>query len=612
MNFNRATEQQRNWFVGIALFVLTLALYWPVMSFPFVNYDDQLYVYNNPQVTKGLAWSGIEWAFTAVVAANWHPLTLISHMADCSMYHLEAGGHHFTNILFHSANVVLLWFLIRRMTGNDAVGALVAVLFALHPLNVQSVAWISERKNVLSTFFFFLTLLSYLSYAENPRPARYVLALVLFALGLLGKPMLVTTPFLLLLLDYWPLQRIFPEPGSAKPATGKNMKCVLLEKIPFLMLAAADCVITYLAQIHAGSIASFDALPVAWRVVNVPVAYLMYLEKTFWPTGLCILYPYRLPIVTALISVALIMLITIAAWHWKWKYRWFPVGWLWFLGTLVPVIGLVQTGVQSWADRHAYVPLIGIFLIVACILNECWEAKVAARKFIVLAVGLFLFFCVVLTRQQIGYWQSSVALFSRAIAINPDNDISQEMLGKALNGEERFSEAAEHFEIAARLRPQADEQYNLGMALIDSGQFTAAIGPLEAALKHKPDDVVLHNMLGVAFMQTGDAREAEKEFSRAATIQPDYAKSYFNLGKTFLIERQPQLAITNFMTALRLQPNWPEAMENLAGAYAVAGDLSNAVSTATTALKMAQTNSEPDLAHQIGAELNSYEAKPGH
>ena len=610
MNFFGLTQTRRNWIAGITLFVATMALYWPATVFPFVNYDDQLYVYENPDVLKGLSWAGIKYAFTAIVAANWHPLTILSLMTDSSVYHSFAGGYHLTNILLHAINVVLLWILMWRLSGLFWPAVLVAALFAVHPLNVQSVAWISERKNVLSTLFFILTVLAYLRYAERPRTAAYILALIVFALGLMAKPMLVTLPFLLLLLDYWPLKRIFPGQNSPKPAI-QNIQLLLLEKIPFLMLAVADCIVTYLAQKNAGSLTSLEGMPVTWRLVNIPIAYITYLEKTFWPTNLCILYsfPEKLPILPAMISLALLVIGTVAACYWGWKYRWLAVGWFWFLGTLVPVIGAVQTGAQAWADRHAYVPLIGLFLIIGCGLNELWISKRSSHLFIVLVSASFICSYAVVARQQIGYWRSSIALFSQAIAVDPNNAPAQDLLGTALNGEEHFSDAVEHFAAAVRLQPQNFEyQYNLGRALIDDGRFAEAEGPLAAALKQNPNDAILRNTLGVALMQTGKTHEAQNEFSQAIELKPGYPKSYFNLGKALLKEGQPQPAITNFMTALKLEPNWAEAMENLASAYAADGDLTNAISTASLALALAQTNHQTGLSQQISMELSAYQS----
>ncbi len=611
MDFTAITGARRNWIAGITLFIVTIALYWPAATFPFVNYDDQLYVDHNSNVLNGLSWNGVKYAFTTIVAANWHPLTIMSHLLDCSVYHQFAGGHHLTNILLHSTNVVLLFLLMRRLTNSFGPSVLVAALFAWHPLNVESVAWIAERKNVLSTFFFILTLLAYLSYAKTFRPVNYLLALVLFTLGLLAKPMLVTLPLLLMLLDYWPLQRIFPKPDA--PQERATVKLVLGEKVPFLLLAGADCVITYWAQNRAGSVAPLAAVPLVWRMLNMPIAYVTYLEKAFWPSHLGVLYsfPDHLPVVRALISSVLLLVGTAAIWHGRWKFRWLAVGWLWFLGTLVPVIGVVQAGAQSWADRYAYVPLIGIFLIVGCVLKELWMAKPALGTFMVLGAMVLLCAGLMLTRQQISYWRNSVALFTQAIVVNPTNAAAQNQLGMALNGAGQSAEAVEHFALAAHLQPQDGEyQYNLGRALLDAGRFAEATAPLEAVLQQKPDDAIAHNTLGVAYIQSGKLHAAESEFSQAIALQPGYPKAYFNLGKALLMAGQPKPAITNFLTALRLEPDRPEAMESLAAAYDAAGDTANAISAASLALTRAQANNQVKLMEKVAAELKVYKTRP--
>ena len=602
-------EQRKSWIIGLALFVVTMILYWPATGFPFVNLDDQLYVYENPNVVHGLTWEGIKWAATNVVAANWHPLTMLSHMADCSVYRLFAGGHHLTNILFHSANAVLLWLLLKRMTKLFWPSALMAALFAWHPLNVESVAWIAERKNVLSTFFFILTVWAYFRYAENPRPARYALALTLFALGLTAKPMLVTLPFILLLLDYWPLQRISFNENRLDFAGRKNWR-LLLEKIPFLFLSIADGVITWIVQSRSGAIKSLTDVTAASRLLNIPVAYLAYLEKTFLPFKLCVFYafPSQPPVIAGLTALMLLAAATFLARHWRFKYRWLPVGWLWFLGMLIPVIGLVQVGSQTMADRYAYLPVIGIFLIVAFGLDEFLAIRPQLRVFTTALAIAFLCFCLVLTRQQLMHWQNSVALFTRTVEVNPENAFAQDMLGAALSGSGRTTEAVEHYAAAVRIRPDAAElQYHLGRELIDAGRFSEAENHLSQALRQMPGNSILHNTLGVAFMQDGQPQKAEKEFSCAVELQPDYSKPHFNLGRVQMAEGQNQAAITNFIAALRLEPHWPEALQNLARAYAATGNQSNAVSTAGLALKMAQAGHKETLASQIADELKTYQ-----
>jgi Flp pilus assembly protein TadD len=602
-------EQRKSWIVGLALFVVTMILYWPATNFLFVNFDDQLYVYENPNVVHGLSWEGIKWAAMSAVAANWHPLTMLSHMADCSAYRLFAGGHHLTNILFHSANAVLLWLLLKRMTKLFWPSALVAALFAWHPLNVESVAWVAERKNVLSTFFFILTVWAYLRYVENPRPLRYTLALIPFALGLAAKPMLVTLPFILLLLDYWPLQRISFNQNRLD-LTGRKNRLLLLGKTPFLILSIADCVITFAVQNQSGSVKSLTEVSMTARFVNIPIAYLTYLEKTFWPFKLCAFYafPSQPPVMAGLISLMFLVAMTFMAWHWRFRFRWLLVGWLWFLGMLTPVIGLVQTGAQAMADRHVYLPMIGIFVIVACILNEWLIARPHFRAFMVAAVFAFLGLCLMLTRQQLMHWQNSVALFAQAVEVNPESAFAQDMLGKALDGSGQTDAAIEHYSAAVRIRPDdAELEYHLGRELIGAGRFNEAENPLTTALRQTPDNSVLHNTLGVALMQDGKLPEAEKEFSHAIELQPDYSKPRFNLGKTLLAEGQNELAATNFIAALQLEPDWPEALQNLARAYAATGNQSNAVSTASLALKMAQDRHDEALASQIADELKTYQ-----
>lgn len=607
---------KRDWIIGLVLFAITVALYWPAMSFPFVDYDDYFYVYNNPDVSHGLSGAGIKYAFTTVVAGNWHPLTVLAHMADCSLFGQNAGEHHFINILFHGINTVLLWILLRRLTGGFWPSVLGAALFGWHPLNVESVAWVSELKNVLSTFFFLLTLLAYLRYAQKPKPAAYLLALGFFALGLLAKPMLVTVPCVLLLLDYWPLKRIIPPPVSAKAGMKKNTaettptRFLLWEKIPFFVLAAADSVVTYLIQNSSGAVVSLAAVPMSSRLMNVPVAYITYLEKMMWPSNLCCLYsfPDQLPVAPTLIGLALLGLGSFAAWRWREKYRWLAVGWLWFLGTLVPVIGLVHFGAQAWADRYAYLPLIGIFLIVVCGLNELWKARTSWRPFLLAGCVLFPCACVALSWQQISYWRDSVVLFNRALAVNPNNTQAQNLLGVAYTDTGDFDDAIAHFSVAVRLHPRnAEYQYNLGRALMGEQKFVDAENPLATAVNLQPDDNTWRNTLGAAYLLAGQPQPAAETFSQAIARQPQFAMSYYNLGIVLLQQQQASAAITNFLTAVKLQPDWPEARARLGVAYAATGDLSNAVASASLALTAAQAKHDTALADQISAELNSFQ-----
>lgn len=616
-------ERQRHWIVGAGLFLITLALYWPATNYSFVNIDDQAYVYENPEVLKGLSWESVKWAATSVVGGNWHPLTVWSHMADCSLYRLVAGGHHLTNILLHSVNAVLLWMLLRRMTSLRADAsarpadmtwccALVAALFAWHPLNVESVAWVSERKNVLSTLFFILTIWAYQNHTAKRFRAGfyYALSLILFALGLAAKSMLVTLPCVLLLLDFWPLRRISLEQSFGELIRRKQTWLLVLEKIPFLVLSVADSLITFVVQKQSGAVNSLAMAPLENRLLNVPVAYCTYLAKTFWPLKLCIFYPFPETVhaTTAVVSTIFLVGLTFLAWRWRARYSWFLVGWLWFLGTMVPVIGLVQVGGQAMADRYAYLPLIGIFLAIACGLNAFWLARPQFRIASVILVFVFLGFVLILTGRQLKSWQNSITLFAQAVAVNPGNTMAQNTLGRALATNGNSQEAIEHFTAAVLLHPNiVAYQYDLGFELIRAKRFKEAENALAAASMQIPDNPMLHNTRGVALMLDHQPVEAQKEFDYVIGLRPDYTNAIFNLGKLLLAEGQSQAAITNLNKALKFQPDWPEALQNLARAYAANGDFSNAVVAAGRALQLAQTNHHAALAGQIALELKTYQ-----
>lgn len=627
------------------MLIITFVLYWPVTTFPFVAYDDHLYVYENPVVIKGLSGEGIQWACTAVVEGNWHPLTMLSHMVDCSVYGPFAGGHHLTNLLLHSVNALLVWLLFKRLTQSFWTGALVAALFAWHPLNVESVAWVAERKNVLSTFFLILTLWAYLNYVEKPGPGRYALTLGMFALGLMSKPMLVTLPCLLLLLDYWPLHLM----NGGRP--GKTWGHLFLEKLPFFILTGLAIIITLTVQSSSGAVKSLHEVPLTLRVFNVPVAYATYISKAILPVNLCVFYPLpeRLPVLAAAGSGVLLAAVTGLFFHWRLKFSWLLTGWFWFLGTLVPVIGIVQVGSQALADRYAYVPLLGLFLMAACGLNKWAWSRPHSRPIAVALSCIFIFFCLFLTHRQIRCWRNSVELFKQAIVVNPRNAAAHDLLGAVLSGNGKPDEAIEHYRQAARIKPgNVEFQYHLGRELIEAGRFGEAEIHLSEALKQMPDSAILHNSLGAALGQAGKVAEAINEFHRAIQIQPDYPKPYFNLGKFEQQLGHDEAALTSFSKAVQLDPDWPEALDNLAlllatcsqpqlqnpaeavklslhaneithnrspfflktlaRTYAAKGDFSNAIPTADLALKIAATNRLESLTGQIAAELKAYQS----
>lgn len=602
-------KRHRHWVIGVALFVVTMGLYWPATGFPFVNFDDPAYVCDNPHVLPGVSAKGLRWDLTSNVQGNWHPVTMFSHQLDCSLYGDFAGGQHFTNILLHAINALLLLFLLTRLTGMFWPAALVAALFAWHPLNVESVSWIAERKNVLCTTFFLLAIWAYWRYTQNLRSSRFIaygLSLLLFVLGLASKAMLVTLPCLLLLLDYWPLRRISLSGHWRQLLRQRGTWMLLLEKVPFLVLAAMDCWITYDLQQQAGAVRSFSADPLGLRLMNVPVAYVTYLAKTVWPTGLTIFYPFPVSDRWGLVLAAAGLLVfgTGFAWHWRTKFPWFIVGWLWFLGTLVPVIGLVQVGGQAMADRYAYQSLIGIFLIVAWAFHRCWPSQPAPRVYASTGVALCLGLCLVVSGYQLTFWRSSVSLFERVVDLSPKSGAAHSLLGDAYEFEGMKTNALAQYEIAVRLCPEEPEfNRKLGLELIRNQKYSRAQTYLAQALSAEPDNATYLNDYGVSLMLGGEPNQAARQFKRAITLNPDIPDAYFNLGKILLSKGRAQTAITNFMRALQLNPDWIEAADDMAQSYAAVGDTTRALETAKRALKMAETDQDYPAANQIAKEI---------
>ena len=557
-------------FTGIclALALVTLVCYWPATRHHFINLDDQQYIVGNFHVTQGLTWTGMAWAFGTDYASNWHPLTWISHMLDCSLFGLNPAGHHLMGLLFHVANTLLLFVLLKQTTGALWRSAFVAALFAWHPLHVESVAWASERKDVLSAFFWMLTLLAYSHYVRRPGRARYGLAWLLFALGLMCKPMLVTLPFVLLLMDFWPLQRAGPVARWVR------------EKIPFLTLSLAASIVTYSAQKAGGAVQSLQNLALRWRIANAILAYGGYLSKTVWPANLSPIYPYpHLPwpvaetIVVAFLLTALSGLFLFLA---K-RHPYLPVGWFWFLGTLVPAIGFVQVGPQSMADRYMYLPSIGLFILLVWGLDDfvgSWKFK---RPALASAGALALAGCVAITAFQLQFWRDGVSLFQRAVQLAPDNALAQNFLGKAFEEQDRSGEALDSYFESVRLDPHNPAgQFNLGTALLTCGRLDEAARHLALALQDSPGYGMAHNNMGVLLVKQGRWTEAGHHFVEAIRADPDNPRAYFNLGTVFLNLAKYDEAIEQFSKALRLQPDYVMARFNLALALVNAGRNSQA------------------------------------
>jgi len=595
----------------VLLAIAIFAVYYRATRNPFVNYDDQGYVVENVNVQQGLTRGMLHWALTSTDANNWHPLTWISHALDCQLFGLNPAGHHLTSVLLHVLSSVILFLLLVRATGATGRSLLVAALFALHPINVESVAWVAERKNVLSTLFFLLTLGAYGWYALRPRIGRYVLVAALFVLALAAKPMVVTLPFVLLLVDLWPLQRFssWQPPSESFPVPQFSAWQLALEKVPLLLLSATSSAITVVAQ--GGAIATNRNLPLTLRLPNALYAYVMYLVKAVWPSHLAAFYPYegiRLAAWQTLLCA--VFLVAVTAWVWRARAHYYLLmGWLWFLGTPVPVNGLVmQVGDQAMADRYAYLPLIGIFCMVA------WGAADLARerhielRECVAVAGLALAIFSFLTWRQIGFWRSSYDLWAHALDVTKDNYMAEDYVGTALlvkvyeESRQRFSdEALVHFQNAVRIEPRdAISHLNLGANLHEHGRLPEAIQQYQAVLKLTPDEHLIVKSLidqGAAYQQLGELATAEQYDKKVLAMEPQNRVALTNLGKLAMQERVQQLAAsaadhpspgaylqlgqlqqavgllpdarTSYQTALRLKPEFPEARSALESLSAI-------------------------------------------
>jgi tetratricopeptide (TPR) repeat protein len=690
----------------------TLAVYWPITRHEFVNYDDTDYVTANPHVQAGLSAKGFAWAWRSEVSRNWQPVTMFSHMLDCQLYGLRPAGHHLTSLLFHIANTLLLFLLLQKITGALWRSGLVAALFAFHPLHVESVAWVAERKDVLSTFFFLLTLWAYATYAAGskvqslkskversaaPRHAArlmvcspggpwlyYVLALVLFALGLMSKPMLVTVPFVLLLLDFWPLQRLQlpalrrsklkaqgskskvspPSCNSPPSAAWQNapFSRLLWEKVPFLLLSAASCVVTFVVQQRGGAVQDVNNLPIGSRVANALMSYVRYLGKMLWPENLGALYLREAPWPSWQVALAAIALVavSVAVIRLARSRPYLAAGWFWYLGTLVPVIGLVQVGTQSMADRYTYIPLIGIFIAITW---GAWELASLGRRQergadcqsalptsrlrgLQIVSAVLLVACMVLTRKQISWWKDSETLFRRMIttvegnymahynlgnlysrqdklaeaaqeyeaALNaePDFVVAHNNLGAVLLRQRRFDEAVAHYSAAVRLRPEYQYYYNLANALMDAGKPAEAVTNYQQALRLNPNFSLARHYLGLALQAEGKTNAATTEFRAALPLQPDYESAEHDLANRLVDAGKLDEAVAHYLAALRLDPNRAESHNGLGICYAMQGNFSEAERQFREAVRLDPRHSgaQSNLGNALGAQNKLEEAIP--
>ena len=528
----------------IRLLVLLLILsatafaYWPVMWHRFVILDDVQYIIQNRQVTAGLTQNGFIWAFSSFYACNWHPLTWISHMADVSLFGLNPGAHHGVNLLFHLANTTLLFWALSRMTRTWQASAVVAALFALHPLHVESVAWVAERKDLLSAFFWMLTMIMYSAYARKPGLVRYLLVLILFAFGLMSKPMLVTLPLVLLLLDYWPLGRWNPvDKGSLR-----RLAVLVMEKAPLLLMSAVSSLVTILAQKSGGAINSLEALPITVRLGNTLAAYFKYIGLAFWPSSLAVYYPHpgQTPLGILLAAGGLLTAVTFLAVRFARERPYLPVGWFWFLGTLVPVIGIVQVGAQAMADRYTYIPLIGLFIMIV------WGAADLAARFLVrpgltvAAAVAVLLSLTLATRIQVGYWANSLTLLARTVLVTEENAAAHRFMGDALMEVNRPADAVVQYRETLRLAPCFGGAHNnLGNALKALGRSDEAAEAWRTAIRLAPDDAKPHYNLGRLLVRSGRLDEGIAHLKKAVELDPEFTKARNNLEKALAIRDGP-------------------------------------------------------------------------
>jgi tetratricopeptide (TPR) repeat protein len=642
------------------LAISTAAVYWQVLSSDFVNFDDQIYVTENSHVQKGLTAENLVWAFASYDVAYWHPLTWLSHMLDCELFGLKAGGHHLTSLILHIANSLLVFWVLRRATGAMWRSALVAALFALHPFNVDSAAWIAERKNVLSTFFWLLTMWAYTSYAYRGGAGRYLLTLLLYALGLLAKPMLATLPFVMLLLDYWPLKRFQSAPEGTTDGLAQSEAAdrpfwraagLLAEKIPLFALSALSVSSFCWAVERPGTAVSTEMVPVKLRIANALVSYVNYGAKMIWPRGLAVYYPYpsHVPlweVVTALLLIGCVSALVLLALRGK---PYLAVGWFWYLGTLVPVIGLYQAGLwPAIADRWAYVPLIGLFIMIG------WGGGDLAKRLRLPKLAVALIVCAWLsalttaTWFQVGHWRNGATLFEHALDVTSGNYIAHYNLGNIRLREDRTAEAIEHYKKAVAFHPKyVDAHYNLGIALSAAEQYAEAVkeyrtvlqlrqshkkvlsrladalarsGHLDEAityynksLQKQPGDAEALNNLALALVRKGQIDEAIERYAEALEIDPNSVEVLNNLGNALVKQGEVKQAVTHYQKALRLRPDFAETLYNLANALRQMGQFAEAVGHYQKALTLNEDNKDAHYGLGLAlAELNKQDEAVTH
>ena len=544
--YNFLFKRRREIIICIFLIAANLAVYWKIKNHEFINYDDGLYVTENSHVQAGLTFKNIKWAFTTGHAANWHPVTWLSHMLDIELYGLNPMGHHWMNLQIHIINSILLFFVLKIMTGAMWRSAFVAALFALHPLHVESVAWVSERKDVLSTFFWILSMWAYTRYVKTPGKKNYFLLILFFILGLMAKPMLVTLPFVLLLLDFWPLSRFQATTKGHYNFSYKAIASLVWEKSPLFLLTTVFILVTFFVQQKGGAVKSLEAFPLTLRFANALFAYLSYLGKTIWPQNLALIYSYPsisifLQIISSLPALICISVLVIKIAR---AFPYLATGWLWYLGTLVPVIGLVQIGYQSMADRYTYIPLIGIFIIFSWGMQDIFSRRQNKKILLALIASITITSFMVCTWFQVCYWQNSSVLLKHTINVTHNNSMAH---------------------------------YVFGLALEQQGKLDEAVLQYNEALYIKPEFARAHNVLGAAFLRDGKLKKAIYHFNEAVNINPNYAKAHNNLAIALLTKGKFEEAVFHYKKALKINPKDEYTRKNLANFLSNQGRIDEAL-----------------------------------
>jgi tetratricopeptide (TPR) repeat protein len=606
----------KKYLICLLLLVATLITFWQMHNHEFVHLDDHGHISENRHLRAGLTPESIAWAFSFTDVAYWHPVTWLSHMLDYQLYGLNPSGYHLTNLLWHTLSVLLLFLVLNRMTGSAWRSGFVASLFALHPLNVESVAWAVQRKNVLSTFFWMLSLWTYVHYAERNTIGRYLLVLLAFALGLMAKPMLVTLPFVLLLLDYWPLDRLQlvhshrqnepPSNGYFEPGRKRSLAFrLVLEKVPFFALATIAIYLTFRSNQALGSVVITGSAPLSLRIGNGLVSYMAYMGKMIWPCNLAIFYPP--PETISWWQVAgsglFLILVSLVAIRSMGTRPYLATGWFWYLGTLVPVIGIVQVGLwPAMADRFAYVPLIGLFIMIAWGVPDLLAKWRYRQAIIAVATGLLLATLIIVTRAQLQHWKNSVTLFQHTLKVTSKNTIVHNNLGTALFERGKMQEAIFHYNKAMELNPNSPKIHsNLGNALAEQGKNREAIYHHNKAMELDPNSPKIRGNLGVALARQGRLDEAIIQFEKALGLKPDYAEAHNNLANTLARQGRVQEAISHYSEAVRIEPDYAEAHLNLANTLALQGNLDDAIFHYSRALEI--RDDYPEAHDKLGAAL---------